>query len=436
MAGVDSDNPQHPLINTYCTVTGLTSDGGVQLNGYDCFVVKAAEDRLAVAMLCEIQDLGCKYKSLKPENLQPRDGVVVRPSLIEGGGNGVFATKNFAKGDIILKEFPFISMELPIDDTDVSKNFSLPAREALATLTRGRYTGGTWAPIFANNAISSDARRDSDTRCKISTLYPIMCRINHRCTGTLDASARPNVSWSPNEERILTATCDIKADSELFVDYLTYCCSPQVRRDALSAYKIPPCGKDKCFSCTDHDHPWEEYYKGIGLFEAWLQQSTVNPQESLARWLSSFIENAEKYLETIEQTAIKLIGLMDNFQKAPNASTKLCYRGLETAVTFATGALKYQIAYQPNATRVKFILKALCVVEHAPLVADKDLPDVIRLLVVMLEKARCLSYSIILGLFCCGNEDHPVAINAKKKFKGNLEYATKLAVAVTKINTM
>ena len=46
--------------------------------------------------------------SLKAENLTPKYDVAVRPSSI--ADNGLFATKSFKKGDVIMQEYPYLTL--------------------------------------------------------------------------------------------------------------------------------------------------------------------------------------------------------------------------------------------------------------------------------------------------------------------------------------
>lgn len=260
--------PASSLINKYCTAVGLTTSAGKLLNGEECFVVRSDlknADRLAVVFLRDLGDPDAHYVSLKPDNLQQKDyPVEIRRSSVDGGGNGLFATKDIKMGDVIFKERAFIELPLhlaavaPMISTPASylagveKNSCLPAREALAGLTpvpsispthAGLSLGGHWGLVFGNNMLSSPPQEKGGM--PRAALYPLICRINHRCGSA-------NVSWDGESDRTLRATADIAADEELFADYVLSS-TRSARRRRLANYGIPRCAD--CVLCDVRTTP-------------------------------------------------------------------------------------------------------------------------------------------------------------------------------------
>lgn len=253
---MDSSSSSHShLIGSYCTAHGLQSAAVKNYNGLDCYVVKVDPEnpeRFAVVFSCEFGVSDAEYKSLKPANLTLKYGLVIKPSCVPAiRGEGVFATRAYRRGEIIIAEKPILAVKdydqnfhklqlvndrLTEIEKDIVFSFSTDGVEL-----RG---GNQLASIFGNNGIADDDG--------FSGLYPVICRINHCCwlgrhqSGNDVAAAAPscNVWWyasSYTNPRALAALRDISAGEELFADYTETTLNPFQRRMRLSRYGIRGC---------------------------------------------------------------------------------------------------------------------------------------------------------------------------------------------------
>lgn len=236
----------HPLINKYCVVSGLQSPAARPYNGRECLVVKVDpenSERLAVYFTFNIgSGAEGRYVSLKPDNLTPKYGVEIRPSAY---GSGLFATKDFKRGDTIISELPFLSFVGNLDFEAVKRSvdaLSEPERTALEGLTgdgvsaevaeAARETDATYAPWFLRMKVNSLGAPDDS-----SSLYPVICRINHCCS----SKAASNVWWyatSGSRPRTITASRDIKEGEEILSDYAVTRREASARKDTLNRYGI------------------------------------------------------------------------------------------------------------------------------------------------------------------------------------------------------
>lgn len=281
------DSPLNALLYSYCTVHGLESETGRLMNGQEVYVAKIDPDdanRVGVIFVYTLATPSiCRYVSLRPENLTPKYGVAVKPSSIcnspvgSGGGLGVFATKAFAKGEVIMQELPFATVP-PAEDSDRTaalianyhKKLSAPQRDVLAQLTLGNVEaekGGAGPKKEESRSIPNKVRALGEWAIRLHTncictddgamhLYPVLCRINHRCMG----ERGHNVWWrqecggdgaSASQPRYLTASRPIAAGEEILVDYIdSVLLDPVDRHEALARYGIPPCPAGTCVSCN------------------------------------------------------------------------------------------------------------------------------------------------------------------------------------------
>lgn len=249
------------LIGNYCIVNGLQSATGKRSNGRKVFVLKTDpddSDRLLAMFAGDFGDRHATAFSFKPANLTPAYGVEPRPSATGLSGKGVYATKDYKKGDIILDEMPILVVSnepkasqvngavnaLSPHERSILEGLRSEAPEAMSEPIRKANGGGdiSWYLRARLNGITSVA--------KASTyVYPMIGRMAHMC------SVRPeNNVWScPNDDgqglRLLTAARDIAAGEELCYDYMDTTTFDPARRAELlgpKQYCLPPCDCTLC----------------------------------------------------------------------------------------------------------------------------------------------------------------------------------------------
>lgn len=306
-------------------VAGQTRTDGlvaVKISKRECFVVAPDPANAAnaiVIMTDELPSTTCAFKSIALSNLSPSTYAVrIGPSTIATAGNGLFATRPFAEGEIILQEKPFLTMRRDFGesthahtDDEACDAFadkvreccpSAAARSVLQRLTlgplrivdkdsmmkqhvrgcssittvgskRSRATTGdcevtkcgqghaireesgcVWASRMAANGLSG-ARPHPNT----SALYPLMCTVNHACADT----AAHNAAWDmATDERTLVALRRIDAGEELFVDYFSGEVGAQ-RRERRRRYGIT--GRCSCAMCSEANvRLWDAFHEACG----------------------------------------------------------------------------------------------------------------------------------------------------------------------------
>ena len=273
------------LINQYCTVHGLRSEQGQRLNGKECFVARSSEvgsNRLAVLFTDDVRSnpTTSAFMSLKADNLTPRYDVAIRPSPI--AGSGLFATRRFKKGDIIMQEYPFMSLpfpempaakiHIPGDGSPIRWEFltdhTSPAmREVMRTLSTVGITEELRATVrrkvgevlpSVREQLIRLGREDEAKSCDVcpiatedvirqsvngiysgdgfSNLHIVISRLNHSCNAA-------NTAWyvspaSGRGPRYITASRDIEADEELLICYMQTTKLGADRRKSLSNYGV------------------------------------------------------------------------------------------------------------------------------------------------------------------------------------------------------
>ena len=262
------------LVGSYCIVNGLQSAAAKHNNGAKCFVLRPDtenEGRLHVAFERDVH-VGAedthkaKLVSIKASNLTPAHGVAVRPSTVAGGGMGLFATRDFKRGETVIEERPLFTesagnnfMRLmgggaaayPAAGTVVSDILS-----GLVSSSPASPTASSWAARMHLNRLSN-----ADGT---SSIYPIICRINHGCMApprlaaganspAKNASSSPsslvptpksNVWWYAKcgeSPRCVTASRPIKAGDEIFADYCETSFDAASRLVSLRKYGLNEC---------------------------------------------------------------------------------------------------------------------------------------------------------------------------------------------------
>lgn len=292
-------------LNQYCTVTGLTDEP--ELNGKECFVAKiidaaktstnsnpstidfdaaahpdsekktlqqeqAEQQQQLCAVLLSVEGpinaVTDAYLYLKPENLIVKYDVAIRPSRVSSvsavGGNGLFATRAYRKGEVIFVERPMA--EIPntvltdalkqqvnttVTDNNVSSSVSSSSstKTAFETTIRSYMSAGAaqvleglsvgssrqpqFKELMASHGpwmlrIKSNASGDANSR----HMYPLTSRMNHCCAFTKGCNVivRPPPSSStqaaaaaamfPPTTTTVTASRGIAAGEELLCDYI------------------------------------------------------------------------------------------------------------------------------------------------------------------------------------------------------------------------
>jgi hypothetical protein len=148
-------------------------------------------------------------------------GYEFRPSC---GGIGVFTTRDYSYGDVLMVERPVI---VSLYDKGPTATSLLP--HALAEVMKLTPNGGTPADKFRNNhmQISDDS----------AGLFLTMSRVNHSCFGN-----SVHVYAEKEEVMVLYAACDIKANTEVTFSYTAIDVDRYARRLAIE--------KEWGFTCT------------------------------------------------------------------------------------------------------------------------------------------------------------------------------------------
>ena len=340
------------LINQYCTAHGLRSEQGKRLNGKECFVAKFSDvgsERLAVLFTDDVRSnpATSAFMSLKAENLTPKYDVAVRPSSI--ADNGLFATKSFKKGDVIIQEYPYVTLpsggmpmpniRIPGDGSPVEWRFladcvSPAMREVLQTLT----IAGASAELLANvkmqlggvlpplrNYLTSLGREDEAKRCDVCpivsedlirwningvgssdgssvNLHVLISRLNHSCNA--------NTSWyvSPTSDigsnlRYITACRDIEAGEELLVSYAHFTKFGARRRKALMGYGV------KCSCCFCRPSPafegaFNRALNAIETLETIIDEDAFNVRSEAH--LASLVEVSDDAIADAEKAFLRI----------------------------------------------------------------------------------------------------------------------------------
>ena len=340
------------LINQYCTAHGLRSEQGKRLNGKECFVAKFSDvgsDRLAVLFTDDVRSnpAASAFMSLKAENLTPKYDVAVRPSSI--AGSGLFATKSFKKGEVIMQEYPYVTLpnrgipmpniRIPGDGSPVEWAFladrvSPAMREVLQTLT----TDGASAEILANvkmqlggvlprlrKHLASLGRKDEAKRCDVCPivakdlirwnvnavgssdessvyLHVLISRLNHSC----DANTSWYVSSTSNIGsglRYITASRDIEAGEELLVSYAHFTKFGAGRRKALMGYGV------KCPCCFCRPSPSFEGALNRTLSATETLEMVIDEEAFKVRsetHLASLVEVADDAIADAEKAFLRI----------------------------------------------------------------------------------------------------------------------------------
>lgn len=241
---------------------------------------------------------------------------VVKPS--KGKGLGVFATRDLAIGDIVMREAPILKISPPTFVKGTGYPMSEVSKlvreefDALSPIEQAEVLSLTYHAtpseketmdelgiIFRTNAYN--------TKDKIG-LFPKIARINHSC--------RPNTSyyWSDGlNKRIVYATRKIKQGEEFFVSYIPLLLSRTERQKRLDRYGF----KCSCEACAQ-DHAASEasdtrrttISKAFADFEPQLVLTPPKSQKA--------IRQARKNAQASRQLAELVLeeGLADYYSKA------------------------------------------------------------------------------------------------------------------------
>ena len=413
------------LINQYCTVHGLRSEQGQRLNGKECFVARSSEvgsNRLAVLFTNDVRSnpTTSAFMSLKAENLTPKYDIAIRPSQI--AGSGLFATRRFEKGEVIMHEYPFMSLpfpgtpaptvRIPGDGSPVEWQFltdhtSSAMREVIRTLTTDGISEelratvkrqlGEVLPSLREQLIKmgrEDEARSCDV-CPIATddvirqsvngiysgdgfsnLHIVISRLNHSCEAA-------NTAWyvtPASGPRYITASRDIEADEELLICYMQTTKLGADRRKSLSNYGVT------CFCCFCR--PSSAFEGAINRARTAVESFTTSIDECDFRVRSS------AHLDSLVKAADDAIADADGFFR----------NGYGTASCVGFDRLKNNLRDYHMVGLVRAVrLGAMCRSDAAK----------------RLEEVFDQRLAAVLSTVCFGNTSHPAYLNAveESKFK-------------------